>query len=57
MLNFANCETRGTDIQRGILLHVQLNILSISLLSRVNNTFGYFVMQKGRHVILGFEEN
>ena len=40
-----NCENGGTTIQIGIL-HVLINILSISLLSRVHDTSGYFEMQK-----------
>ena len=52
----ANFENGGTTIQIGIL-HVLLNILSISLLSRVHDTAGYFKMQKSSHVILRFEEN
>ena len=40
--NFGNV---GTTIQISIL-HVRLNILSISLPSRVQDTSGYFVMQK-----------
>ena len=38
-------ENGGTTIQIGIL-HVLLNILSISLLSRVHDTSGYFEIQK-----------
>ena len=41
----ANFENGGTTIQIGILLEM-LNILSISLLSRVHDTSGYFEMQK-----------
>ena len=41
----ANFEKRGTTIQIGIL-HVLLNILPIPLLSRINDTTGYFEMQK-----------
>ena len=41
----ANFENGGTTIQIGIL-DVLLNILSISLLSRVHGMFGYFDMQK-----------
>ena len=41
----ANFENGGTTIQIGTL-HVLLNILSISLLSRVNDMSGYFEMQK-----------
>ena len=38
MLNFVNFENGGTNVQRDILyVHVLLNILSISLLSRVND--------------------
>ena len=40
-----NFESGGTTIQIGIL-HVLLNILPISLLSRVHDTSGYFEMQK-----------
>ena len=40
-----NFENGGTTIQIGIL-HVLLNISSISLLSRVHDTFGYIEMQK-----------
>ena len=40
-----NFENGGTTIQIGIL-HVLLNILSISLLSRVHDTSGYFKIQK-----------
>ena len=57
----ANCEflkMGGTSIQMDFL-HVMLNILSISLLSRVNGTSDFFRMQKlkSSHVILSFEEN
>ena len=41
----ANFENRGNTIQIGIL-HEMFNILSISLLSKVHDTSGYFVMQK-----------
>ena len=41
----ANFENGGTIIQIGNL-HALLNILSISLLSTVHNTSGYFEMQK-----------
>ena len=41
----ANFEVGGTTIQIGIL-HVLLNVLSISLLSRVHDKSGYFQMQK-----------
>ena len=41
----ANFEKGGITIQIGIL-HVLLNILSISLLSRVHDTSGYFEIQK-----------
>ena len=37
MLNFVNFENGGTNIKRGIL-HFMLNVLPISLLSRVNDT-------------------
>ena len=46
-----NFENGGTTTQIGTL-RVLLNILSISLLSRVHDTSGYFEMQKVR-----FEEN
>ena len=42
----ANFENGGTTIQFGIL-HVLFNLLSISLLSKVHDTSGYFEMQKG----------
>ena len=42
----ANFENGGVTIQIGIL-HLLLNILSISLLSGVHDTPGYFEMQKG----------
>ena len=41
----ANFDNRDTTIQIGIL-HVLLNILSTSLLSKVCDTSGYFEMQK-----------
>ena len=41
----ANFENGGTTIQIGIL-HVLINILSISLLSRVHDMSGYFEIQK-----------
>ena len=41
----ANFENGGTTIQIGIL-HVLLNILSISSLPRVQDTSGYFKMHK-----------
>ena len=41
----ANFENGGTTIQVG-MLHVQLNIVSIALLSRVHDTSGYFEMLK-----------
>ena len=41
----ANFENEGNTIQICIL-HVLLNILSISLLSKVHDTSGYFEMQK-----------
>ena len=50
----ANFENGGTTIQIG-MLHVLLNILSISLLSMVHDTPYYFDMQNS-HVILSFEE-
>ena len=57
MLDFVNFENWGTNIQRGIL-HAMLNILSISLLLRVNDMSVYFWMQnKNCHIILGIEEN
>ena len=52
----ANFKNGGTTIQMGIL-HVLLNMLSISLLSRVHDTSGYFEVKKCSHVILHFEEN
>ena len=45
MCQNANFENGGTAIQIGIL-HVLINILSISLLSTVHGTFGYLEMQK-----------
>ena len=51
-----NFENGGTTIQMGIM-HVLLNILSISLLYRVNDTSGYLEMQKSSLVILRLEEN
>ena len=39
-----NFENGDTTIQIGIL-HVLINILSISLLSRIHNMSGYFEMQ------------
>ena len=47
-----NFENGGTTIQIGIL-HVLLNILSISLLCRVHD----MRCKRSSHVILGFEEN
>ena len=41
----ANFKNGGTTIQMGIL-HVLLNMLSISLLSRVHDMCGYFEVQK-----------
>ena len=41
----ANFENEGTTIKIGIL-HMLLNILSKSLLSKVQDTSGYFEMQK-----------
>ena len=41
----ANFENGGNTIQIGIL-HVLINILSKSLLSRVHDMSGYFEMQK-----------
>ena len=43
----ANFENGGTTIQIGIV-HVLLNILSISVLSRVHDTSDYFEMQKDK---------
>ena len=40
----ANFDNRGTAIEIGIL-HVLINILSISLVSRVHDKFGSFEMQ------------
>ena len=48
-----NFENGGTTIQIGIQ-HVLLNILSISLLSRVHYTSGYFEMQKEKSCHLMF---
>ena len=45
MCQNTNFENGGTTIQIGIL-HVLLGILSISLLSKVHDTSGYFEMQK-----------
>ena len=45
ILNFANFENWAMNIQRGIL-QVMLNILSVSSLSRIDGTLGYFGMQK-----------
>ena len=47
----ANFENGGIAIQIGIL-HVLLNILSMSLLSRVHDTPGYLEMQK--EVVMSF---
>ena len=52
----ANFENGGTTIQIGIL-HVLLNILSMSLLSRVHDTFCYFKMQKDLSQHFTFKEN
>ena len=52
----ANFVNGGTTIQVSIL-HVLLNILSISSLSRVHDTSVNFEMQKSSHVILRFEEH
>ena len=41
----ATFENGGYPIQIGIQ-HVMLNILSISLLSRIHDTLGYYEMQK-----------
>ena len=41
----ANFENGGTNIQIGIL-HLLLNIFSISILSRIHGTSDYFEMQK-----------
>ena len=43
LTNFA--KMRITTIQIGIL-HVLINILSVSLLPRIHDTSGYFEMQK-----------
>ena len=45
----ANFENGGTTIQISTL-HVLLNISSISLLTRVHDTFGYIEMQKESNV-------
>ena len=47
----ANFKNGGTTIQM-VILHVLLNILPISLLSRVDDTSGYFEMQKS--VVMSF---
>ena len=53
----ANFENGGTTIQISII-HVLLNILSISLLSKVHDTSYYFdICKYDYHVILRFEEN
>ena len=52
----ANFENGGTTIQIGIL-HVLLNILSISSLPKVQETSDYFEMQKDSRIILRCEEN
>ena len=41
----ANFKNGGTTIQIGIL-HVRLNILSVSLLSMVHDMFDYYEMHK-----------
>ena len=51
-----NFKNGGTTIEMGTL-HVLLNMLSISLLSRVHDTCGYSRCKKCSHVILHFEEN
>ena len=51
----ANFENGGTTIQVSIL-HVLLNILSISSLPRTHDTSVNFEMLMSSHVILGFEE-
>ena len=51
-----NFENGGTTIQIGIL-HVLLNILSISLLSKVHETSGYLRCKNTSHVISRFQEN
>ena len=43
----ANFENGGTTTQIGIL-HVLLNMFSMSLLSRLQDTSGYFEMQQGK---------
>ena len=45
MLNFVTFENGASNIQRDIM-YVLLNSLSIPLLSRVDDTCGYFEMQK-----------
>ena len=52
----ANFENGGTTIQMGIL-HVLLNMLPTSSLSRVDAKSGYLRCKKSSHVILHFEEN
>ena len=52
----ANFKNGGTTIQMGIL-HVLLNMLPISLLSRVHEHLAVSRCKKCSHVILHFEEN
>ena len=52
----ANFENGGSAIQICIL-HVLINILSISLLFMVHDTSGYFEMQTDYHSISRFEDN
>ena len=51
-----NFENGGSTTQVGTL-RVLLNILSVSLLSRVHDTSGYFEMQKKSNITLRFEES
>ena len=52
----ANFENWGNTFQTGIL-HVMLNILSTSSLSRVQESSDYYEMQKSSRIILRCEEN
>ena len=51
----ANFQNWGTPIQIGIQ-HVLLNILSIYLMSRVQDTSDISICKSSSHVILRFEE-
>ena len=56
LLQNADFENMGTTIQVSIL-HVMLNILSISSLPRVHDTSSISRCTKSSHFILSFEEN